>query len=138
MKNIVVIDGQGGRIGKLIVEGIKASGLQCHVTGIGTNGIATSAMLKAGADAGATGENPVVVACRTADIIVGPIGMLVCDALLGEVTSKMATAIGRSDAVKLLMPVNQCNNIVVGTMSLSIGTLVSEAVEQIRRLCAQG
>ena len=91
-------------------------------------------MLKAGADAGATGENPVVVACRTADVIAGPIGILAADSMMGEVTPAMACAIGSSEAKKLLFPVNNCNNIVVGIQPLSLSRLMDEAVETLQSL----
>ena len=133
--NLVVIDGQGGRMGAQLIEGVRAAGLPCDVTAIGTNVLATSAMLKAGADRGATGENPVIVACRSAEVIVGPIGILAADALLGEITPAMATAVGRSGAVKLLLPVIQCRNIVVGTQQMTLAQLVAEAVAQLRRMC---
>jgi hypothetical protein len=131
---VVVIDGQSGRMGQLLVERVKAAALPCEVLAVGTNAIATSAMLKAGADAGATGENPVLVACRTADVIVGPIGILSADSLLGEITPAMAVAIGQSSAKKLLLPVNQCNNIVVGTQSLTLSQLMDTAVELLRQI----
>ncbi len=133
--NIVVIDGQGGRMGCQVIEGIRAAKLAADVTAVGTNALATAAMLRAGANRGATGENPVVVACRTADVIVGPIGILVTDALLGEVTQRMAVAVGQSRALKLLLPVNQCSNIVVGVKPLTLAQIAQEAVEQIRALC---
>ena len=134
---IMVIDGQGGKMGRLLIEGIREAGIPCDITAVGTNVLATSSMLKAGADRGATGENPVVVNCREADVIVGPIGILAADALLGEVTPAMAVAVGRSRAVKLLLPVNQCNHIVVGTQSMTLSRLIAEAVAQIRTLCGQ-
>ena len=81
---LVIIDGQSGRMGALLAERIKAAKLPCEVLAVGTNAIATAAMMKAGADQGATGENPVLVACRTADVIAGPIGILSADALLGR------------------------------------------------------
>ena len=131
---IVVVDGQGGRLGKLLVEGIKARLPQAQVYALGTNSIATATMLKAGADFGATGENPVLLACRTADIIVGPIGILSADSLMGEITPTMAVAVGQSGAKKLLLPVNQCSNIVVGTQDLTLSRLMDEAVELLRSL----
>ena len=132
--NIVVIDGQGGRMGRQLIEAIRASGIACDITAIGTNVLATSAMLKAGADRGATGENPVIVACRDAEVIVGPIGILAADSLLGEVTPPMAVAVGQSRAIKLLLPVNQCRNVVVGTQQMTLSQLVSAAVGQLRQL----
>jgi len=135
--NIVVIDGQGGRMGAQLIEGVRAAGLPCDVTAIGTNVLATSAMLKAGANRGATGENPVIVACRHAEVIVGPIGILAADSLLGEVTPAMAVAIGQSQALKLLLPVNQCKNVVVGTQQMTLAQLVAEAVAQLKQLCGE-
>lgn len=133
---VVVIDGQSGRMGRLFIERAKAAALPCELVAVGTNAIATSAMLKAGAGAGATGENPVLVACRTADVIVGPIGILAADALLGEITPAMAAAVGRSAAKKLLLPVNQCGNIVVGTQTLTLSKLMDEAVDLLRAMCS--
>ena len=134
MKKVVIIDGRSGRTGQLFIERIKAAQLPCEVVAIGTNAIATSAMLKAGAEAGATGENPVIVACRTADVIAGPIGILSADSLMGEITPAMAVAIGQSRATRLLFPVSHCNNVVVGTQSLSLSRLMDEAVELLRSM----
>ena len=131
---VVVIDGQSGRMGQLLIDRMRNAGLSCEILAIGTNALSTAAMLKAGADAGATGENPVLVACRTADIIAGPIGILSADSLLGEITPAMAVAIGQSTAKKVLLPVNQCSNIVVGTQSLSLSKLMDEAVDLLRSM----
>ena len=135
MKLVAVIDGQGGKMGQMIIERIRTAKLPCRITAVGTNSIATAAMLKAGADAGATGENPVLVACRTADILIGPIGILAADSLLGEITPEMAVAVGRSSAKKLLLPVNLCSNLVVGTQNLTLSQLMDQAVELLRDLC---
>ena len=137
---IAVIDGQGGRMGALLVEAMRRAGIGAphRVLAIGTNALATSAMLKAGADQGATGANPVIVAIRTADLIVGPIGILMADALLGEITPEMAVAVGRSSATKLLLPVNQCSSIVAGTQQLTLAQLIDSAVAQIAALAARG
>lgn len=134
---VVVIDGQSGRIGQLFIEKAVKANLNCDLIAIGSNAIATSSMLKAGASMGATGENPVMVASRTADIIVGPIGILAADAMLGEITPAMAAAVGQSNAIKLLLPVNLCNNIVVGTQSLSLSAILDEAVELLRQILSQ-
>ncbi|MDO4493966.1 MAG: DUF3842 family protein [Clostridia bacterium] len=130
---IAVIDGQGGRLGQLLVEAIREADIACELVAIGTNSIATSAMLKAGAPQGATGENPVIVAARTADAIVGPVGIVIADSLLGEVTPKMAAAVGQSKAVKFLCPVSHCNNRVVGVKPLSMKETVAEAVAQLKK-----
>jgi len=129
---VVVIDGQGGRLGQLIVEGIVREKLHCELYAMGTNSTATEAMMKAGADFGATGENPVIVACRDADVIVGPIGIISADSLLGEITPAMAVAVGQSRALKLLLPVSHCNNQVVGVASLTMGEMVKATVEQLK------
>ena len=131
---IVVIDGQGGRMGQLLVEKIRADQLPVEILAIGTNAIATAAMLKAGADAGATGENPAIVACRTADVIIGPIGILSADSMLGEVTPAMALAVGQANVPKLLLPVNHCNNVVIGVKDLSLAKLAAETVDTLRTL----
>lgn len=130
------MDGQGGRLGALLVVKLKAQGLVAQVLAVGTNSIATAAMLKAGADAGATGENPVLVNCRSADAILGPVGILSADALHGEVTPAMAVAVGQSPAVKILLPQSQsrCNHYVVGVEALSQSQLVAKAVQQLCEL----
>ena len=131
---LVVIDGQSGRMGQLFIERVKAAALPYEITAVGTNAIATAAMLKAGADQGATGENPVLVACRTADIIAGPIGILSADSLLGEITPAMAVAVGQSSAKKVLLPVNQCSNLVAGVPPLTLKELMDKAVELLSSL----
>jgi len=135
---VVIIDGQGGRLGRLIAEGITRANLECELIAIGTNSIATSAMMKGGVTQGATGENPVIVACRDADVIVGPIGMLSADSLLGEITPAMAVAIGQSKALKLLLPVSHCLNQVVGVRDLTMTEMVNEAVEQLKKIVNVG
>ncbi|MBO6001642.1 MAG: DUF3842 family protein [Spirochaetales bacterium] len=127
---IVVIDGQGGKIGKTIIEQLKAADSTSEVIAIGTNALATAAMLKAGADNGATGENPVVLASRTADVIVGPIGIIAADSMLGEITPKMAEAIGQSSAKKVLIPVSKCFE-VAGVQPMPLSQYVTEAVQII-------
>ena len=131
---VVLIDGQGGKIGKMVAEAIVKENIECDLYAIGTNSTATNAMLKGGVSQGATGENPVVVACRDADVIIGPIGIVSADSLLGEVTPTMAVAIGQSSAVKLLLPVSHCNNQVVGVKSVTINEMVKETVERLKEL----
>lgn len=135
---ILVVDGQGGRLGKLLVEELHQAGVRDEILAVGTNSIATAAMVKAGADAGATGENPVIVCAREADFILGPIGILAADALLGEVTAPMAAAIGRSRAQKVLIPVNRCRNTVVGLKDLTMSELVREAVALVKAAADSG
>ena len=131
---IMVIDGQGGRMGKSVVEQLKSCLPEDEILAIGTNSIATAAMLKAGADEGATGENPAIVGSRTADVIIGPIGIVIADSLLGEITPNMAVAIGQSRAKKLLIPVNRCQNFVVCCEELSLGEYVKLVVEEVKRM----
>ena len=128
MKKVVVIDGQGGKIGSLLVGRLKSEAFPHVIYAIGSNSIATSAMMKAGADFGATGENPVVVNCRDADVIVGPVGIVVADSFLGEITPHMAAAIGQSGAQKVLLPINRCNNHIVGARDLPVSDLIEAAV----------
>ena len=131
---IMVIDGQGGRMGKMIVEQAKSVFPKDEVLAIGTNSIATAAMLKAGADAGATGENPAIVGSRTADLIIGPMGIVIADSLLGEITPKMAVAIGQSNAKKILIPVNRCQHFVVGCAELSMSEYIKLALEEVQKM----
>lgn len=125
---VLIVDGQGGGIGRQLVEEIKNSGLSCHITAVGTNTAATAAMLKAGAEQGATGENAVKVCCRDADVIMGPIGIAIADSLLGEITPGIALAVCQSPARRLLLPVNHCRNVIVGVSDLSVRALTAEAV----------
>ena len=125
---ITIIDGQGGKMGKAVIEQLKKAHPDIKLYAIGTNTIATSAMLKAGADYGATGENPCIVHARDSDIIIGPIGIVLADALLGEITPAIATAIGASKAYKILIPANRCNHYIAGCVNASLG-------EYIRMVC---
>ena len=130
---ILVIDGQGGGLGKQLVAALSARCPQAQLTAVGTNSLATSAMRKAGAVRTATGENAVVVNCRHADIIVGPI--VIADALLGEITPAMAAAVCQSGAKRVLIPVNHCDNYIVGVPEQPIGDLVTAAVQKVTDLC---
>lgn len=126
--NVMVVDGQGGRIGRSIIDGIKAKNLDCFIIAVGTNSVATSTMLKASPDAAATGENPVIVNSKKADIIAGPIGIAFADALYGEISSKMANAIASSPAKKLLLPLDKCNFSIMGVEVEQVGDMISECV----------
>ena len=129
---ILVIDAQGGGIGRQLVAAIKQEMPQLDITAVGTNSAATFAMLKAGADRAATGENAVKVACRKADVILGPVGIVIADAMLGEVTPAMAAAVGQSGGRRILIPFDHCDNVVVGVQSLGISGLVKEAVKTLK------
>lgn len=132
--NILIIDGQGGKLGKQLIEAIRARIKNIEITAIGTNGIATSTMLKGGADYAATGENPLLVACRKADIIIGPIGIVIADSLMGEITPKMATAISQSNTLRILIPANKCDNIIAGVPDLSMSALISDTINKLTEL----
>lgn len=134
MKKIVVIDGQGGKMGAALTAQFKAANLPAQIIAVGANSAATTAMLKAGADAGATGENPVIVCAADADIIAGPMGIITANALYGEITPKMAAAVSESKAQKLLIPVNRCSVTVVGVEDMPLGDYVKLAVQKAREL----
>ena len=129
---ILVMDGQGGQLGAQLIKSIKGSFANADVTAVGTNAIATGAMLKAGANQAATGENAVIVACRKTDVIIGPIGIVIADALLGEVTPQMAVAVGQADAVRILLPMNKCDNLVAGVAENSMTDIIEDALKKLK------
>lgn len=129
--NILVIDGQGGRLGSQLVQAAVARFPQARICAVGTNAMATAAMIKAGAHQAATGENPAIVACRTADVIVGPIGIVIADALYGEVTPAMAVAVGQSRAARVLIPINKCENQVAGVADQPLAAMVDDALRRV-------
>ena len=133
---LLVIDAQGGGFGKQLVAVIKRDFPEIEITAVGTNSVATGAMLKAGADHAATGENAVIVGARKAGIIAGPIGIVIADSLYGEITPKMALAVAQSNAKRILIPFNHCDNIIAGVADLSVGKLIQSAVEEIRKILA--
>jgi hypothetical protein len=132
---ILVIDGQGGKIGASIIAELKKSLSPSHeLIAIGTNSTATGAMLRAGASVGATGENPVVVNAGRVDLIIGTIGIVVANALMGEITPAMALAVGQSSAPKILIPFNRCNTFVAGSSDFSISELIADAIQKAQQL----
>lgn len=133
---VLVIDGQGGGLWKQLVSAVKGYDRGIEVIAVGTNSAATNAMLKAGADQAATGENSVVTVCRSADVIMGPVGIVIADAMLGEITPRMALAVGQSAAKRILIPVNLCDNIVVGIENMSMGRRVECAVDALKEIMA--
>ncbi len=133
MKKILIIDGQGGRIGKMLAE--RLLGLEgAELTVVGTNSIATSAMMKAGVARGATGENPIVVQSRDADVIAGPIGIVMADSMLGEITERAASAVSASRAEKVLIPVSKCQTHIAGAKDISLAALIDDAAEKIAEI----
>ena len=132
--NLLVIDGQGGQLGSQIIKAIRTRYSDINIIAVGTNATATTSMIKSGANQGATGENPVVVASRKADIIIGPVGIVIADSLLGEITPKMAVAIGQSDATKILIPVNKCDNLVAGVPNLTTTALIDDTLNKLQEI----
>ena len=133
---VLVIDGQGGGLGRQLVSALAAACPEAELTAVGTNSLAANAMLKAGASRAATGENAVVVSCRHADVIVGPIGIVIADALLGEITPAMAAAVCQSGAKRVLVPINHCENYVVGVPDQPVSQLVAAAAQKVQELCS--
>ena len=132
---ILVIDGQGGKLGAQIIGLIKSKNYSnIEIIGVGTNAMASEAFLKAKADVVATGENPVIVCARDADIIIGPIGIVIADSLYGEITPAMALSVSQSKATKLLIPINKCNNIIVGITDNSMKNIFDQISDYIDKL----
>lgn len=133
---LLIIDGQSGRLGAQLIEGLRKAGLSDahNLIAVGTNALATSAMINAGADQGATGENAVVVQCRSADVIAGPIGITLADAMLGEVSPRMAVAVGQSAAQRVLVPSDRCATLIAGVPPMTRRQAVDAAVACILRL----
>lgn len=129
--DVLVIDAQGGGIGKQLVSGIKKKAPELNVVAVGSNSVATTAMKKAGADKAATGENSVVVCSKRARVITGPMGVVIADSMMGEITPAMAEAIGSSDAKRVLVPMSGCDTIVAGVSDKSVASLIEEAIEKI-------
>ena len=129
---IAVIDGQGGGMGRALVEMAKRTVPELHVRALGTNALATGAMLKAGADDGATGEGAVVYSAARAHILLGPVGILTPNGLLGEVTPAMAAAVGGSDAVKILLPSQRCSIRLAVSGPQTLQACLEEAARQLR------
>lgn len=133
---VLVIDGQGGRLGAQIISTLQERYPDIDIVAVGTNSIATTAMIKGGAKKAATGENAVKVNAKRADVIIGPIGIVVADSLLGEVTPPMATAVGASSAKKILIPSTKCDNHVVGVGNFTVAELIDKAVDELK-ICLQ-
>ena len=132
--NITIIDGQGGQLGTHIVKEVLTHFQNASITAIGTNTVATTAMLKAGAHNAATGENAVIVACRKADVIIGPVGIVIADSLFGEITPKMSLAISQANAIRILIPINKCDNIIAGVTNLNTKALLEDAISILQKI----
>ncbi|MDR3551838.1 MAG: DUF3842 family protein [Clostridia bacterium] len=130
---IAVIDGQGGGMGKAIIQTLRRElGEDTDILALGTNALATSLMLKAGANEGATGENAIAFNAPGADIIVGSIGILAADSMLGEFTERMAAAVAKSRAKKVLIPLNRCNIYLVGITGEPLPHYIDEAAQLVK------
>lgn len=135
---ILVIDGQGGRLGRKLAEGVRKAFPEAEITAIGTNSIATENMMKSDcADHLATGENAVIVGARNADIIVGPVGIATADAMLGEISPAMANAVASSPAYRVLIPMNLCRTYVAGVTQGS-AAILDDAMAHIREIAQNG
>jgi hypothetical protein len=132
--NIIVIDGMGGGFGKAIIEIIKNELPQAKITAVGTNSAATTVMLKAGADYGATGENAVIYNCGKADYVIGVIGIVIANAMHGEVSPKMAEAVSSCAAHKILIPIDKCNVTILGLTEKPIQAYMNEIKKAIKKL----
>ena len=130
---ILVVDGQGGQLGGQVIKALRSNVADAQITAVGTNSTATATMMKAGADEQATGENSVVVSCRKAEIIVGPIGIVIADSMIGEVTPAMAVAVAQSPAKRILIPFCNCDNFIAGVNEFNTGQLIRSAVEQLKK-----
>lgn len=130
-----MVDGQGGGIGKIIVSKLKKElGEGIEVIALGTNAMATAAMLKAGADQGATGENAIVQTVENVDVVVGCLGIILAHSMLGELTPKMAEAIAKCRARKLLLPVNRCRVDIIGVQHEPLPSMINHILTAIRDL----
>lgn len=129
---IIVIDGQGGGIGRSVIEAIKTNIQDSFVIGIGTNSIATNNLKKGGADAIATGQNAIVYNSATAKIIIGPIGICFANAMYGEISPTMAKAINESEATKYLIPISKCNVRVAGVIQKTMSEYIDEIIKMIQ------
>lgn len=131
---ILVVDAQGGGLGRQIIQALKSKYEDLEIIAVGTNSIATSNMIKAGAKVGATGENAVVVNCQSADVIIGPIGILLVNSLYGEISAKMAEAVSLSRAKRILIPFLHDDNIIVGVNDYSLKYLIDQAVAEVGKI----
>jgi hypothetical protein len=129
---IAVVDGQGGGIGRAVVEKLKAAIPDAEILALGTNSAATGQMIRAGADDGATGENAIVHNMKFVDIVVGVIAIINSNSMLGELSPAMAQAIGESRAFKVLLPINRCNIHVVSVEEAPLSVHLDNAVKAIK------
>lgn len=132
---IAVVDGQGGGMGRAMVEKLRSEfGEDIEIVALGTNALATALMLKAGANEGASGENAIVFNSRKVDVIMGAVGIIAANSMLGELTSLMAKAISESPAKKVLIPLNKCNIQIAGVKSEPFPHYIDDAIILVKEL----
>jgi hypothetical protein len=132
---LMVMDGQGGGIGAAVIKGIRQTlGVEPEILALGTNSVATSKMMKAGANRGGTGENAILCTSRIADVIIGPLGILMTNSMMGEVTAQMASAVSSSSALKILIPLTQEKVRLVGVSGEPLPHLVNQVVEMVKEI----
>ena len=134
---LVVIDGQGGQLGSQLIKALNANFNGLNITAVGTNATASAAMLRAGADAGATGESAIRYQCKTADVIVGVAGILHANAMLGEISPGIAAAVSLSEAQKVLVPLERCGLAIAGVGRQPLDALIRQAAELAAQFCEQ-
>lgn len=133
---ILIIDGQGGGIGKALVERIREKLPETDIYAVGANAAATAAMMRAGASVGVTGENALIFNCSKADVIIGPVGIVMANSMFGEISPAMAAAVTSCEAQKILIPISKCTAHIVGTGNCTLSQYIDEAIEiliEIRR-----
>ncbi len=134
---ILVIDGQGGGVGKALVEALKKRMPDQPILALGANAMATAGMLKAGADQGATGESAISYNCRDADLILGPIGIVLAYSMLGEISPAIAQAVGESKAARILIPIGKCRTKIAGLGEITLSAAIESAVNEAVSLCSR-
>ena len=132
--DILIMDGQGGQMGAQLIKTILSRFPDVNIMAVGTNATATASMIKAGAKQAATGENPVMVACRKADVIIGPLGIVIAESMLGEITPAMAVAVGQAHAKRILIPVIKCDNIVAGVGDITMNAMLEDVIKKLERM----
>ena len=134
---ILIIDGQGGKLGRQLAESILKAYPDVVLTAVGTNSIATDNMRRAGVRRVATGENAVIFNAGQADVILGPLGIVLANALLGEISPAMAAAVSSSRALRILIPMNQCSTLVAGVAEAPVGAILADALQKLDAVLRQ-
>ena len=130
---IVVVDGQGGGLGRTIIQAIKKNFPELEIIGVGTNSTATANLKKGGADLIATGENAIIYNVSHCDLVIGPIGIILANAMYGEISPRMAEAISSSPAMKYLIPMSQSNVRIVGSHEKTIAEYIDDLIELLKK-----